>query len=178
MATGSYRREIEARIPVLRQCARALVNGRDHADELVHDALVDALAAERTWSGEDVAVRLFSRLIGINRSRTRSDVVEHRYPVRSGTAPGRPATSGAADAAPDALLAGLALGEREALVLVVLGGLDYPAAAQALGIPVGALVTRVTQARDRLGHGFWAARGTTARKGQGRAAPHLQLVKS
>lgn len=178
MATRSYRREIEARIPVLRQCARALVDGRDHADELVHDVLVHVMRAEKAWTGEDVAVRLFSRLVDANRSRVRSEVSERRsapgYPAQSGSgAPGRPAFSGAGEATNDDLLGALSLNEREALVVVVLGGLDYPAAAQALGVPVGVLVTRLIQARDKLGHGLWAARGT-GRK----TAVHLRLVKS
>ncbi len=179
MATGSYRREVEARIPALRQCARALAEGRDQADELVHDVLVDALRAERTWAGEDVSPRLFSKLVGANRARVRTEVVERRPAsrVRSGTAPARSAAaSGLAEPAFDDLLADLPLNEREALVLVVLGRLDYPAAAQALGVPAGVLVSRITQGRDKLGHGPWTAR-PAARK-PGRAGPHLRLVKS
>lgn len=184
MATGSYRREIEARIPVLRQCARALADGRDHADELVHDVLVHALRTERTWAGEDVAVRLLSRLIGANRSRMRSEVAERRsapgYPMQSGgTGSGRTAypASGTLEPVQDDLFADLALNEREALVIVVLGGLDHPVAAQVLGVPTGVLVTRVTQARERLGHTPWAAR-SPGRKPSARTAGHLRLVKS
>lgn len=184
MATRSYRREIEARIPALRQCARALVDGRDHADEMVHDVLAHALKAERGWAGDDVTVQLFTRLVSVNRGRLRSELGERRsipgYPAQSGTGvPGRPAFSapGASGAAGDDLLAGLSLNEREALVLTVLGGLDYPIAAQALGVPVGALVTRMIQARDKLGAGLWAARGG-GRASPARSAAHLRLVKS
>ena len=184
MATRSYRREIEARSPVLRQCARALADGRDHADELVHDVLVHVMRAEKAWTGEDVAVRLFARLVDANRSRVRSEVSERRtapgYPAQSGSgAPGRPAfsPSGAGESISDDLLSGLSLNEREALIVVVLGGLDYAVAAQAIGVPVGVLVTRLIQARDKLGHGLWSARGA-GRKTPIHPAPHLRLVKS
>ncbi len=180
MTTRSYRREIEALIPTLRRCARALAEGREQADDLVHDCLTHALSTERIWSGEDVAVRLFSRLVGSNRSRMRSAVAERRsapgYPVPSGS--GRPAASatGSEDPHRDDLFAGLSLNEREGLILVVLGGLDYPIAAQALGLPVGVLVTRLVQARDKLGHGLWSGRGGGTRAS--RSAAHLRLVKS
>lgn len=182
VATRSYRGEIEARIPGLRRCARALTDGRDHADELVHDVLAHALKSERSWAGEDVTVRLFSRLVGVNRARLRSQVGERRsapgYPAQSGAgAPGRPAFSPSDGSAQDDLFAGLSLNEREALIVVVLGGLDYPAAAQAVGVPVGVLVTRMVQARDKLGHGLWAARGF-GRGTPARSTAHLRLVKS
>ena len=41
-------------------------------------------------------------------------------------------------------------GERDVLVLCVWSGLDYAAAAQALGVPVGTVRSRLSRARDKL----------------------------
>jgi RNA polymerase sigma-70 factor, ECF subfamily len=190
VVTRSYRSEVEALIPVLRQSARALIGlGRaDVADEIVHDVLVHALRTERNWLGEDIGMRLFSRLVTANRVRLRDEQAERRS--------GRPAQSGASVAmsdAPDASsladtsgpspLARLPLDEREALVVVVLGRLDHSLAAQALGIPLATLVTRLIHARDRLGHSLWRSpkvvtvAGVPSRSST-RSGAHLRLVKS
>ncbi|MFD0526756.1 RNA polymerase sigma factor [Kitasatospora arboriphila] len=47
-------------------------------------------------------------------------------------------------------LAGLRRGEREVFALCVWSGLDYAAAAEALGVPVGTVRSRLSRARTRL----------------------------
>ncbi|MGA8114129.1 MAG: RNA polymerase sigma factor [Actinocatenispora sp.] len=71
-------------------------------------------------------------------------------------------------------LAGLRPAEREVITLCVWSGLDYAAAAEALGVPVGTVRSRLSRARNRLrklassgpgpapGHGSGSARGETA----------------
>ncbi len=190
MATNSYRGEIEALIPSLRQCARALAGGSraDHTDDMVHEALSHTLKAERLWMGEDVASKLFGRLIGANRTRLRSELAERRSlpggQNQGASSAGRASiqfeSHGGDASATDHALDTLALNEREALVLLVLGRLDYTQAAQALAIPVGTLVTRVTHARARLGEALWdqPRRLTAPSPGHVGRAPHLRLVKS
>ena len=47
-------------------------------------------------------------------------------------------------------MARLRRGEREVIALCVWSGLDYAAAAQALGVPVGTVRSRLSRARTRL----------------------------
>jgi RNA polymerase sigma factor (sigma-70 family) len=47
---------------------------------------------------------------------------------------------------------GLRPGERDVIALCVWSGLDYAAAAQALGVPVGTVRSRLARARDKLRH--------------------------
>ncbi|MFD5468101.1 RNA polymerase sigma factor [Kitasatospora sp. NPDC127059] len=47
-------------------------------------------------------------------------------------------------------LAGLRRGEREVFRLCVWGGLDYASAAEALGVPIGTVRSRLSRARTRL----------------------------
>ena len=193
MATKSYRNEIETLTPRLRQCARALGEARgDHADDLVQEVLAHALRTERGWMGEDMAAKLFGRLISANRTRVRVEASERRSstgtPTQAGLGSGRPSFmhehQGPAPfgTGPGRALDALPLHEREALVVVVLGMLDYAQAAQALGVPVGTLVTRVTQARDRLGRTLWEVPKASATLpgtvGQRPRGTHLRLVKS
>lgn len=187
----AFRGEVERLIPPLRSCARALVSEHhpDVADELLRDVIAQALRAEHVGSGEEVAVRLFARLIGANRNRLRAECGERR------SAPGglvqtdlkfvgRTAARDRSSFAPDGVarsLDGLPLSHREALVLVVLGRLDHAHAAQVLGVPVGTLVTRVIHARDALGRSFMEPVGQRpglAGVGGQRSVPHLRLVKS
>lgn len=199
MTIKSYRGEIERLIPQLRQFARALVadHHAEFADDLVHDALAHALRAERSWTSEDLVLKLYTRLIGANRLRMRSQVGELRSMPGASTAQtetrsaGHSAASAGHSAAHDHageaglshVLGGLSLGDREALLLVVLGRLDYPQAAQVLGVPVGSLITRLTHAREQLGETLWTSRTAPHSfhrpDGQRRRhSAHLRLVKS
>ncbi|WP_335970645.1 RNA polymerase sigma factor [Streptomyces sp. CA2R106] len=53
-------------------------------------------------------------------------------------------------AAAKAALEGLRRSEREVFTLCVWGGLDYASAAEALGIPVGTVRSRLSRARAKL----------------------------
>jgi RNA polymerase sigma-70 factor (ECF subfamily) len=193
---NSYRSEIEKLVPQLRQYARALVEDHrpDVADELVHDALAHALRAERGWMGDDVSIRLFGRLIVANRLRLHGEMgVQKSAPHNATQTETRPANSALHQslpsseathhfgASPNRGLEGLSLGDREALLLVVLSRFDYPQVAQILGIPTGTAVTRVTHARDQLGHSLWSPPhhgGSTHRSDKRPRPAHLRLVKS
>ncbi|MER6910561.1 RNA polymerase sigma factor [Streptomyces sp. NPDC000594] len=65
-------------------------------------------------------------------------------------------------------LARLRRRDREVFTLVVWAGLDYAAAAQALGVPVGTVRSRLSRARARL-RGLADAESRAARAGAGRS---------
>ncbi|ROQ67183.1 RNA polymerase sigma-70 factor (ECF subfamily) [Streptomyces sp. 840.1] len=67
-------------------------------------------------------------------------------------------------------LNGLRRQEREVLVLCVWSGLDYAEAAEALGVPVGTVRSRLSRARTRLRRLTDEKPGRTADGGAGRAA--------
>lgn len=62
----------------------------------------------------------------------------------------------------------LSRADREVLALCVWGGLDYAAAAEALGVPVGTVRSRLSRARRRLER--WAASKEDAPQGELAAA--------
>jgi RNA polymerase sigma-70 factor (ECF subfamily) len=182
----SYRSEIERLTPQLRQVARALVeDGRaDIADELVHDAVAEALRWDQGGLAEQAQHRMYARLIAANRMRLRNAVGERRSaPAPFSNAESKPAPQalgfgGAGEGG--AGLGALPLSDREVLVLVVLARLDYHEVTEVLGIPMATLVTRLTRARDALGTSLWAAgRAPVGHAARPRANPgHLRLVKS
>lgn len=175
--------EIERLIPVLRQVARALVEKHraDVADDLVHDALDEVLRSEQRWSAGEAETRLFTRLIGVNRLRARAEAGERRS-LPGVSAHGEGSASRQGTAAPPVRggggqgLDGLTLGDREALLLVVLARLDYPKVADILGVPIGTLIARLIHARDALGPSLWMA--PTALPRPKATGHHLRLVKS
>ncbi len=70
--------------------------------------------------------------------------------TRDGQDPARYAENRALAAAIEACLAALPPDFRAVVVLVDVEGLDYPTAAQALGVPVGTVKSRLARARRRL----------------------------
>lgn len=181
----SYRSEIERLTPQLRQVARALVEeGRtDVADELVHDAVADALRWDQGGLAEQAQHRMYARLIAANRMRLRNAVGERRSaPAPFSNAESKPAPHAASFGGPEGGvgLDALPLSDREVLLLVVLARLDYHQVTEVLGIPMATLVTRLTRARDALGTSLWAGgRATGSTPMRSRVNPgHLRLVKS
>jgi RNA polymerase sigma-70 factor (ECF subfamily) len=69
-------------------------------------------------------------------------------------------------------------GERDVIVLCVWSGLDYAAAAQALGVPVGTVRSRLSRARDKLKRGR-ASKEPAASSGQqvGDREPAVRSVR-
>lgn len=171
----STRSEIERLVPALRQFARALVDGHraEFADDLVHEAVEDTLRGERSWAPGEVELRLYARLLRANRARI--EAAGHRAISGGGTAPADPGRrlSPGAPTRGTVGLDRLPLGEREALLLTGLARLDYPQAAEALGIPLTTLVVRLAHARDALGSSLWDVAPGRSRP----AGAHLRLVR-
>lgn len=147
--------EIEVCVPALRRYARALTGNADRADDLVQDCLERAIRKRRLWAPSGpLRGWLFKILLNLYRNdarhrRRRGDhvaidslLVEPSIPAPQ---PGRIALAEMARAIDQ-----LAEEQRQALLLVVLGGSSYEEAAVSLGIPTGTLMSRLSRARTAL----------------------------
>ena len=147
--------EIEESVPALRRYARALTRNADRADDLVQDCLERAIRKQGLWKPTGpLKGWLFRILLNLYRnelrtSRRRGDHVPVETllvePAVAPAQPGRIALSEMARA-----IDTLAAEQREALLLVVLEGMSYAEAADAIGIPIGTLMSRLGRARAAL----------------------------
>ena len=160
-------------VPRLRRYSRALVNNRDDADDLVQDTLERAWAKSGLWGGStqirDMRAWLFSIMHnlhadGVRRPRLHTVTMDDDTPE----VPVAP-TQGDRLAVLDlqAALDLLPVEQKEVLLLVALEEMAYADVAQALGIPIGTVMSRLSRGRERL-------RGLM----EGRAEPvRLKVVK-
>ena len=160
-------------VPRLRRYSRALVNNRDDADDLVQDTLERACAKSGLWGGStqirDMRAWLFSIMHnlhadGVRRPRLHTVTMDDDTPE----VPVAP-TQGDRLAVLDlqAALDLLPVEQKEVLLLVALEEMAYADVAQALGIPIGTVMSRLSRGRERL-------RGLM----EGRAEPvRLKVVK-
>ncbi len=156
-------------VPRLRRYARALAGSGD-ADDLVQDTLERAWAKAALWPGvNDMRAWLFGimhnlHVDGLRRPHLHTeslgeDTPEIPVPPRQ--------DEGLAVLDLQAALDLLPREQKEVLLLVSLEEMSYVEVAQALGIPVGTVMSRLSRGRERL-------RGLLA----GRAEPvHLKVVK-
>ena len=139
-------------IPRLRRYARALAGDRSAADDLVQDTL------ERAWSkfhlyrrGTDLRAWLFTVMHNVYVNQLRSAktaaVLDEETPELA--RPGREA-DGLVLRDLDAAIRRLPPEQREVLLLVALEEMSYDGAAQALGIPIGTVMSRLARAREKL----------------------------
>ena len=157
-------------LPRLRRYARALVNNRDDADDLVQDTLERACAKSGLWSGvADMRAWLFSimhnlHVDGIRRPRLHTVTMDDDTPeVPAAARQDERLAVLDLQAALDLLPAQ----QKEILLLVALEDMTYADVAQALGIPIGTVMSRLSRGRERL-------RGLM----EGRAEPvRLKIVK-
>ena len=156
--------------PRLSRYARALVNNRDDADDLVQDTLERAWAKTSLWRGvADMRAWLFSimhnlHVDGVRRPKLHTVAMDDDTPE----VPVAP-TQGERLAVLDlqAALDLLPVEQKEILLLVALEDMAYAEVAQALGIPIGTVMSRLSRGRERL-------RGLM----EGRAEPvRLKVVK-
>ncbi len=156
---AAIRAEIVALLPRLRRFAWSLSGSRDEGDDLVQAACLKALGALDQYQP---GTRLDAWMFRILRTGW---IDRARYRMR------RPSTSDAgtlaaiSDAGLGAQLAEARLTlarvraamealppeQREVLALVAIEGLSYREAADALGIPIGTVMSRLGRARARLG---------------------------
>ncbi|MFD8482408.1 RNA polymerase sigma factor [Kitasatospora sp. NPDC059673] len=147
---------------------------RDLADDVVSLTFLEAWRLREKLRGEVVNPRAWLLGIATNvlrntaRAARRHRVAMARVPPReplpdfADEVVGRIVDAETAAAAVRAL-GRLRRGEREVFMLVVWSGLGYAEAAQALGIPVGTVRSRLSRARDRL-HKIVSAEQPSARR--------------
>ncbi|MBI3436198.1 MAG: sigma-70 family RNA polymerase sigma factor [Proteobacteria bacterium] len=145
-----FRRDVEAAIPALRRYARALTRNGETADDLVQDTLVRALRFEHLFIGGEVRSWLYTILTNLNRNRLRTLARRpHLAPLGEDDGPLTAAPDGGGRDIERAL-ASLAEEQRAALLLVVLEGLSYRAAAEVQGVPIGTVMSRLARARAHI----------------------------
>ena len=163
-------------LPRLRRYARALAGNRDDADDLVQDTLERAWAKSGLWRGRteirDMRAWLFSimhnlHVDGVRRPKLHTVTMDDDTPEVPVAA-----TQGERLAVLDlqAALDLLPVEQKEILLLVALEDMAYADVAQALGIPIGTVMSRLSRGRERL-RGLMEGR-------EGRAEPaRLKVVK-
>lgn len=165
--TGDRRAEgfaayVEPEIPVLLRVALTLTGSAADADDLVQETLIRAYRALDSFDGRHPRAWLLTILRNTAsnlRRRTRPDLVDDW----DGLANPRPAFGAARPVAADQPVidntldtdvadALRALDERfrTVLVLIDVHGLTYAECGDALGIPVGTVMSRLSRARDRM----------------------------
>lgn len=147
--------EIEACVPALRRYARALTRDADRADDLVQDCIERAIRKRALWKPTGpLRAWLFRILLNLYRNELRSarrrgeHVPVDMLVVEPAVAPAQPGRIALAEMS--RAIETLGREQREALLLVVLEGLSYAEAADALEIPMGTLMSRLGRARAAL----------------------------
>ena len=150
-------REFTARvdelIPRLRRYARALTGARDAADDLVQDTLERAWTKLHLWrGGSDLRAWLFTIMhnVHVNQVRSRRAAM---LPLdeEMADAPVRAVQSDLLEVRDiDTALQRLPLEQRQVLLLVALEHMSYQEAADALAIPIGTVMSRLSRGRERL----------------------------
>jgi RNA polymerase sigma-70 factor (ECF subfamily) len=147
--------DVLGQLASLKRYARTLVRNPSEVEDLVHDALVKAY--ERRFSfrkGGNLKSWLLSIVHNVHVDRRRSDVARVRREAAS-----LEEVPEMQDAAQEhglrlsqvrAAFDNLPEEQRQALHLVAIEDLSYQEAAQALSIPVGTLMSRISRARARL----------------------------
>ncbi len=149
---GEVREGLAALIPSLRRLARALTRDGEAADDLVQETLVKAIAHERLWYGGSLKAWVVTILLNAHRSHLRR--LRRAAPLDPLDEASLQAAGSASDGAElRAVERGLALlppEQREVLLLVALEGLSYRETAEAVGVPIGTVMSRLSRARAAL----------------------------
>lgn len=147
--------EIETHVPALRRYARALTRDTDRADDLVQDCLERAIRKQALWQPTgSLKSWLFRILLNLYRNELRTNrrrgehVAVDTLLVEPSIAPAQPGRIALAEMSRAIDL--LNVEQKEALLLVVLDGMSYAEAAEALSIPIGTLMSRLGRARAAL----------------------------
>ncbi len=148
------RDQMLAAVPSLRAFAISLTNNRDRADDLVQDTLVRAWAnMDRFERGTNLEAWLFTILRNAfySECRQRKREVEDAdgsYAATMISVPDQEDKIIVQDLY--GALAKLPQEQREAILLVGAEGMSYEETADALGVKVGTIKSRVNRARNRL----------------------------
>lgn len=143
--------EFAAHIPRLRRYARALAGDSHRADDLVQDTLERALAKFHLWRrGSDMRAWMFAIMHNVFINQLK----QHRELALDEAAEAMLESTPRADPLElrdlDMALRRLPAEQREVLLLVGLEQLSYTEASQALGVPIGTVMSRLSRGRERL----------------------------
>jgi RNA polymerase sigma-70 factor (ECF subfamily) len=147
--------DIAAELPRLRRVARVLTRGdAAEADDLVQETLLRALrAADGFRGGSTVGTWLVSILVNLHRSERRRAAVRRRWlEAQPKQEPSQPARQEQSLEVAQTLQALDALSEdqRAAIAMISVGGASYAEAAEALGLPLGTLMSRISRGRAAM----------------------------
>lgn len=148
--------DLEALIPRLRRFARALTGNRESADDLTQDTLERAWLKRELWQpGTNLRAWLFSVMHsvfinGLRRARPAASLDDLTDAGLEQRAEGASAETAVALRELQAALQLLPAEQREVLLLVGLEQLSYAEAAQALQVPIGTVMSRLSRGRERL----------------------------
>ena len=143
-------------------------------DSLCTRALLAAGAGEGPAGGDD-RVRLYARFIRFYRRHARIAALEDGAAETMAYGPSAGEAGGAGSAA--RAMRNLPLELRESLLLVTLEGFSHVEAAQALDIPLTALIDRLARGRAMLAAGMSERAGAAAEPWARHGGPNLRLVK-
>jgi RNA polymerase sigma-70 factor, ECF subfamily len=152
--THTVREQIVGHLPRLRRFARSLARSPQDADDLVQIAVERALLRIGQWRPDS---NLLSWLFGIvrnawideARSRGRRDRLF--APEEAARDVGIRTTDAESEMwAVQAAMERLPEEQRAAIALVLIEGLSYKEASEALGIPIGTLTSRLARGREAL----------------------------
>lgn len=155
-APDAFRQQLLAAIPRLRRYARSLVFDLPGADDLVQGTLERALSH---WQQFDQRRDMLLWLLSIahnafldgRRREARLAVLEpQRLQAQQDALASDPGADVGLRLDLDAALARLAPEQREVLLMVSLEQFSYAECAEALGIPIGTVMSRVSRARGSL----------------------------
>lgn len=168
-------RELQALLPALRRFARSLCADAADADDLVQATLERALSA---WRGrrDQAALQpwlfsiLYRRFLDERRRAARWGRLRALFAGQAADQPELAPSPERVHAGREQLaaFARLPAEQRAVLLLVAVEGFGYREAAEALGVPIGTVMSRLSRARERL-HAF--------DQGQRPAAPALRILK-
>jgi RNA polymerase sigma-70 factor, ECF subfamily len=158
----AFKTYVEPELEVLFRVARTLTGSSADAEDLVQETLIRAFRAIDRFDGQYPRSWLITilRNTNINMSRRRRpDLAEDVASLRGG----RPAFGAARELSPEESVLGNILSEdleaavnglperfRTVLLLVDIDRLTYAEAAEALGTPIGTIMSRLSRARARV----------------------------
>lgn len=153
----AFRRELVDLLPRLRRFARALTGHADRADDLVQAACEKALARSHQWQQGTRLDSWMYRILQTTWIDDRRTAAHHQshleeVPLESVADPGalRHLEARTTLAAVRQAMRALPDPQRAVLGLVCVEGLSYREAADALGVPVGTVMSRLARARLSL----------------------------
>ena len=152
--SDDFRSSIVGCLPQLRAFARVLTRNRERADDLVHDTLVRALAAEDKFQkGTNIKAWLLTilrnqHISDLRRRKVEVEPVDDLIDAALPTPPGQ--VSSVEFGELRKALMKMSVQHREVLILVAAAGLSYEDTAEVCKCAVGTVKSRLNRARVEL----------------------------